>query len=136
MMDSDDRKSLRRVSLLLIGGGALLTLAISSFSHDPAILSFGEGPAAVGVVFLVSSFFRLKEAKNPLPRWRVLALYLLPVGTSLPYLFFNYRLSPTLRPYIFIPYAIVLALLAFWPAKRHPEQGSRKAIAGGGSISN
>jgi len=133
-MDSDDRKSIRRVSLLVIGGGVLLALAISSFSHDPMFLLFGFGPAAMGLMLFLTSFFRLKEAKNPLPRWRGKVFGLLTFSVYVPRLFFNYRLPASRRALALIAYLIVSGLLLLWPAKRHPEQGSQKPIAGGGGL--
>ena len=135
-MDSYGPRSLRRISFLVIGGGALLALAISSFSHDPAFLLFGLGPAFVGLMFFFTSFFTVKEAKNPLPRWRGLAFWLLTAGLYVPHLFFNYRLPEKLRLFVLIAYLIISMLLVLWPAKPHPEQGSENPIAGGGVISN
>lgn len=137
-MDSDSRKGIRKVGLILIGWGLLQALVISSFSHDPAILSFGFGPAYGGLFMFVMSFFPFaaKQPKNPKPVWRNAALLGLTLALSVPRVFFDYHFPAKARWYILIVYAILLALLLLWPAKHRPEQGSQKPFAGGGVISN
>lgn len=132
-MDSDDRESLRTVSFLLIGGGALLAVVVSGVSHDLAILSFGLGPAFAGMALFLLSFFKLEKAKR-LPPWRILAFCLLSVVIDLPYLFFDYHLPVKRKPYVLVAYFIVAMLLALWPVKRHQEQDNQRPIAGGGLI--
>jgi hypothetical protein len=62
------------------------------------------------------------------------SFWLLFSGVNIPRLFFNYRLPANLRALALIAYLIVSGLLLFWPAKRRPEQGSQKPIAGGGGL--
>jgi len=135
-MDSDDRKSFRILGLLLVGLGALLALAISTFSRDFEILAFGFGPASVGLMLLLMSFFNAKESKNPLPVWRNAAFWGLNVALWVPNALFDYHFPAKSRPYLLILYPTVTALLLFWPRppKPHPTQGGQKQFGGGGLI--
>jgi hypothetical protein len=137
-MDSDGRKSLRVLSLLLVGWGALQVLVISAFSHDPEVLSFGFGPAFVGLMLFLISFFNTKEPKNPLPMWRNAAFWGLNLILWVPNMLFDYHFPAKLHPYVLILYSIVTALLLFWPRppKAHPTQGGQKQFGGGSLISN
>ncbi len=135
-MDSDSRKAIRKVGLVLIGLGLLQALVISTFSHDPTILSFGFGPAFIGLLMFITSFFNLQQPKNPRPMWRNAAFWILSVVLWLPRLFFDYHFPAKTRLYILVAYSIAGALLLLWPVKHRPEQGSQNPIAGGGAISN
>jgi hypothetical protein len=136
-MDSDSRKAIRKAGLVVIGFGLLQALVISSFSHDPAILSLGFGPAILGLFLFVSSFFALKgQPKNPIASWRSAAFWFLTLAQGIPRFFFGYHFPARAGVYILIAYSILGALLLLWPAKHRPEQGSPKPFAGGGVISN
>ncbi len=84
----------------------------------------------------ITSFFKLKQPKNPIPMWRNAAFLTLTLALWLPRLFFDYHFSPKTRLYILVAYSIVGALLLLWPVKHRPEQGSQNPFAGGGAISN
>jgi hypothetical protein len=114
-MDSDDRKSLRNVSLLLIGGGALLTL----LTWGAPILSFGLGPAFMGLIFLLTSFLAIRSRRR-IPTWRVLACNLITLALLVPFLFFDYRLPSKAKMFVLVPCAILQALLIFWPRPAEP----------------
>jgi hypothetical protein len=132
-MDSSSRKSIRNVGLVLIAWGLLQALVISAFSRDPAILSFGFGPAFIGLFMFITSFFKL-EQRNVIPMWRNAAFYVLTLAIWLPSLFFNYHFPPKARLYVLLAYTTVGALLLLWPAKHQRERQDRQPIGGGGVI--
>ena len=130
-MDPDSRRSIQKVGLVLIALGLLQALVISTFSRDPAILSFGFGPAFIGLFMFVTSFFELKQAKNPIPMWRKVAFFILSIALWLPGLFFGYHFPA----YILVAYFAVGALL-YWPVKRRPDTGNQEPFASGGAASS
>lgn len=112
VMDSDERTGFRNVGLLVLGYGAVVTLAVSSFSRP--MIMFGLAPAFIGLTMVVFSFVPVPVPKPP-PMRGVISLLNLIIALSI---LFGFHVSRRTARYVGIAYVILLVFLYFWrPAK-------------------